>query len=97
MFEAPQVNIYYCYGIWQELFEVMKRDIANIVFLEGLPNREILEQRSASVPHVQSFRESDNTTVESATGDVKYKISYQHNIIILDDLMPIAAKKIRNR
>jgi hypothetical protein len=43
MLQPPPVNVLYCYGIWQELFEQMGKDMKFITFHEGLPQRQTVE------------------------------------------------------
>ena len=51
MFEEPPTNIYYCYSIEQPLFREMEREIDNIHFHEGIPNKEKLEEWSSNGAH----------------------------------------------
>ena len=43
MFKEAPKKIIYCYGVYQPLFDMMKKEISTITFHEGLPNREMLE------------------------------------------------------
>ena len=43
MFQSLPKKIYYAYGVYQDMYDEMKRDIPNIEFISGLPNREDLE------------------------------------------------------
>lgn len=43
MFQTPPTTIFYCYGIYQSLYDSMKKDIRNIEFFNGLPSQEDLE------------------------------------------------------
>lgn len=42
-FKSPPSAILYCYGIWQELFEKMEKDIDNIIFHQGLPSTKQID------------------------------------------------------
>lgn len=35
--------IFYCYGVFQPLFDSMKKAISNIEFFDGVPTKEVLE------------------------------------------------------
>lgn len=39
MFEGPSPdNILYCYGIYQNAFDEMEKELPNLTFLHGLPS-----------------------------------------------------------
>jgi len=40
--DIPQ-SILYCYGVWQELFEKMEKEIPNIIFHHGIPSSSQIE------------------------------------------------------
>ena len=40
MLQPPPQHVLYCYGIWQDLFEEMGKEMNFIQFHEGIPNRE---------------------------------------------------------
>jgi hypothetical protein len=44
-------KILYCYGVFQDLFHEMERDIKNIHFHEGLPSAEIIEDLTKNKKH----------------------------------------------
>ena len=47
--ETP-TNVLYCYGVYQDLFDVMESELEFITFHEGVPNKEtILELKSPSM------------------------------------------------
>ena len=52
MFTVPPRRIVYAYSEYQPLFDVMKRTIPNIIFHQGLPDREDLENHSEGLDHV---------------------------------------------
>jgi hypothetical protein len=52
MFTVPPRRIVYAYFEYQPLFDVMKRTIPNIIFHQGLPDREDLENHSEGLDHV---------------------------------------------
>ena len=43
MFSEPVKKILYCYGIYQDTFDAMKRDIEGIEFLHGVPTQSEIE------------------------------------------------------
>ena len=43
----PPKKILYCYGTFQPIFEHMKEEVHNITFMQGIPNKQILEELSA--------------------------------------------------
>jgi hypothetical protein len=43
MLHPPPLRVLYCYGIWQELFEEIEREMDFITFHEGLPEREAID------------------------------------------------------
>lgn len=52
MFETKPQSIIYCYNIYQKpLFDQMKREIENIHFFEGLPERENLREWNRITDH----------------------------------------------
>ena len=52
MFTVPPRRIVYAYYEYQPLFDIMKRTIPNIIFHQGLPDREDLENYSEGLDHV---------------------------------------------
>jgi adenylate kinase family enzyme len=44
-------KILYCYGVWQELFYNMEKTIPNLIFQEGLPSSEIIEEITKTKKH----------------------------------------------
>ena len=51
MFSVPPVKILYCYGVYQDLFDVMEREISCITFVEGLPSREDISALTSAGEH----------------------------------------------
>lgn len=49
--DNPPENILYCYGIWQDLFEDMERNIPGIVFNNGLPSSMQIDNLSKNKRH----------------------------------------------
>lgn len=43
VFESNIKHIMYAYGMWQPLFEQMEREINNITFYHGIPDKNVLE------------------------------------------------------
>ena len=43
MFSEPVNKILYCYGIYQDTFDSMKKEVEGIEFLEGIPSRAEVE------------------------------------------------------
>ena len=39
MFSGPVNKILYCYGIYQDTFDSVKREVESIEFLEGIPSQ----------------------------------------------------------
>ena len=52
MFDEEPVQIMYCYGVHQQLFDTMEREIDNISFHEGIPTETDLKQFA----HDRQFR-----------------------------------------
>jgi energy-coupling factor transporter ATP-binding protein EcfA2 len=50
LFKDPPKQIYYCFGVYQPMFDRMKEDIENIQFIEGIPSRDMLESWAMSEP-----------------------------------------------
>ena len=44
MLEPAPHHVLYCYGVWQELFDRIGREMNFITFHEGLPNRETVDK-----------------------------------------------------
>jgi septin family protein len=42
MFKAPPSRIYFCFSVWQELYDQMSKNVPNIHFRKGLPSMEEL-------------------------------------------------------
>ena len=42
--QDPPVEVLYCYGIYQELFMKMEKDISHLTFQLGVPSKEQLEE-----------------------------------------------------
>lgn len=43
LFTQPPKRIFYCYGVYQPLFDRMKECLQNIEFVEDIPSRQSLE------------------------------------------------------
>lgn len=43
-FKIAPSKIFYCYSVWQSLYDEMIRNISNIEFIKGLPSMETLEE-----------------------------------------------------
>ena len=50
MFTSPPKKIIYCYGVYQDLYDEMQRDIPNIECFSGLPTRDDLESWNYASP-----------------------------------------------
>ena len=48
--DTPTKTVMYCYGIYQPLFDEIKRVIPAILFHEGLPDKEEMMQLSRDIP-----------------------------------------------
>ena len=44
MFSEPVNKILYCYSIYQDTFDSMKKEVEGIEFLEGIPSRAEIEK-----------------------------------------------------
>lgn len=44
MSESNIRHVLYAYEIWQSLFEQMAKEVNNITFYQGIPDKDILEQ-----------------------------------------------------
>lgn len=51
MFQIPPSRIFYCYGVWQPIYDDMKKSIKNIEFYKGLPNMEAINEWGALGGH----------------------------------------------
>lgn len=51
MFDKPVAKIIYCYGVYQPLYDDMKRDVENLLLFEGVPGREELERWNPTTEH----------------------------------------------
>lgn len=40
MFKKPTVRILFCYGVWQDLYNQMNKEIPLIEFYQGLPSSD---------------------------------------------------------
>ena len=49
--QDPPHSILYCYGVYQNVFEDMERDIPNITFHKGLPAQSLLNEISSNGKH----------------------------------------------
>lgn len=47
----PPHSILYCYGVWQELFENMEKNIPNLSFHEGLPSEDNINDITKNNQH----------------------------------------------
>jgi hypothetical protein len=52
MLTVPPQKIMYAYSEYQPLFDFMRQTILNIIFHQGLPDREELEALSEGMDHV---------------------------------------------
>jgi len=44
MFKTPPSRIYFCFSVWQELYDQMSKSVPNIHFHKGLPSMEELRE-----------------------------------------------------
>jgi len=44
--DTPTQKVMYCYSIYQPLFDEMRRSIPGIIFHEGLPDKEDMQELS---------------------------------------------------
>lgn len=44
MFEVPPSNIFYCYSIWQSIFDEMRSSVSNLQFYQGFPSMDVLSE-----------------------------------------------------
>ncbi len=52
MFELPPDKIFFCYSVYQDLYDEMKNALSNVVFYEGVPNKEdLLKWSSVTKKH----------------------------------------------
>ena len=51
MFVEPPRSILYCYGVYQDLYDIMEREIACIKFHEGLPSVSDISELTKSGQH----------------------------------------------
>jgi hypothetical protein len=47
VFEKNPEKVLYCYGIWQDLYSEMEKNLTNLVFHEGLPTIETIKSMPA--------------------------------------------------
>ena len=48
MIDPPPSHIYYCYGIWQDLYAEMEKKLKYVTFSEGLPSMESVKGMTAN-------------------------------------------------
>lgn len=51
MFEIPPVKILYCYGVYQDMYDIMTKEVPNISFHEGLPSQETISELTSQGKH----------------------------------------------
>jgi hypothetical protein len=51
MFTIPPKKIVYCYGVYQQLYDVIKSTVPSIEFFEGLPSKDDLEAWGSDPVH----------------------------------------------
>ncbi len=49
--DTPPVEILYCYNIFQDVYEIMEREIENFNMYEGVPTREIIDSFISDKQH----------------------------------------------
>lgn len=64
MFQVPPSKIFYCYSIWQSVFDEMKSAIPNIEFFQGFPFMDVLSEWGTLQGH--KVLVLDDLMVESA-------------------------------
>ena len=52
MFSISPMKIVYCYSVYQDLFATMEREINNVIFHEGLPSGDQVDEWSESREHM---------------------------------------------
>lgn len=50
IFTVPPKKIIYSYNVWQNLFEDMKKDLSQIEFVQGVPNKDDLDMWNVEQP-----------------------------------------------
>lgn len=51
MFKQPTVQILFCYGVWQDLYDQMNKEIPFIEFHQGLPSSDEIYEWGAIEGH----------------------------------------------
>lgn len=51
IFKIPPVQIYFCYSVWQPIYDEMKQHIVNIHFVKGLPSMDELNDWGSNKEH----------------------------------------------
>lgn len=51
MFKSPISKIFFCYSMWQKIYNEMENEIADIQFYKGLPTMDILNEWGAVEGH----------------------------------------------
>ena len=84
IFKIPPKRIYYCYGVYQPLFDDIKRCVDNIEFVEGIPSTELLQTWATDEPDCKLLIMDDLLQQGSKSKDVVdiyCKYSHHYNYI----------------
>ena len=96
MFTVPPRRIVYAYFEYQPLFDVMKRTIPNIIFHQGLPDREDLENHSEGLDHVILVLDDLMLKITQSEDCAQlFTVTSHHRNCPLSDAKPVSAGKIR--
>ena len=81
----PPSTIFYCYGVWQRLYDDMKAAIPTIQFVEGLPTKEMMETWAWKEPYHKVIAIDDCLQVASKSDimvDLFTKFSHHLNFSV---------------
>ena len=83
----------YCYGIYQPLFDEIKRVIPAILFHEGLPDKEEMMELSRN-GHALLILDDLMQEVFNSKGMLDLFCQYSHHILTIFNAEPISTREI---
>lgn len=99
-FSQPVTEILYCYGVYQPLYNVMKREVPNITFHKGLPNSKTIKQfavgRQFKIVVLDDLMEKVIDNLDAQQMFTKFCHHYNFSTLFLTQNIFAAGKCARN-
>ena len=94
MFATPPSQIYFCYSVWQELYDKMKKDVPYIEFHKGLPSMDEIKNWGEKNGHMIVVLDElmIDAAVSSEMAHIMCVGSHHYNISVIHILQNVFKK-----